>query len=90
MQSTLEHPAVTLDRFGCPRRTLRGDRNQCPACREFFNSSGAFGRHRVTLADSGRACLDLDQMRGKGYAINGAGYWVRMVREGVTVGAGEA
>ena len=64
------------------RRTLRGDRNQCAGCGEFFNSTFAFEKHRAgEHAGNGRRCLTPDQMREKGMDKNAADFWVGNPRE---------
>lgn len=63
------------------RRALSGDRNQCPECSEYFNSTGAFSKHRVgdyardANGRSMRRCLTPDEMTAKGMAQNDAGFW---------------
>jgi hypothetical protein len=60
--------------IGRPR--LRGDRCQCPTCREYFNSTYAFDRHRVGQFGLDRRCLTSAEMLSKGMAKNAAGFWV--------------
>jgi hypothetical protein len=55
---------------------LSGDRNQCPGCSEYFNSSRAFEKHRVGEHGHDRRCLTPTEMREKGMAKNAAGFWV--------------
>lgn len=55
---------------------VRGDRNQCPSCKELFNSSAAFEKHRTGAFGIDRRCLTVDEMRAKGMEVNAAGYWV--------------
>jgi hypothetical protein len=64
-------------------RRLTGDHNQCPTCREYFNSTAAFERHRAgsfenlkTGESAMRYCLTVDQMREKGMTVNAGGWWV--------------
>ena len=47
---------------GIPRRKLRGDRNQCCACDEYFNSSSAFDQHRTGSFNGTRRCLTVVEM----------------------------
>lgn len=54
---------------------LRGDRNQCPTCSEYFNSTAAFEKHRTGLF-SARRCLSIEEMDVKGMSKNDAGFWV--------------
>lgn len=57
---------------------LSGDRNQCPTCEEYFNSTAAFEKHRVgDYAPKGvRRCLSVEEMQAKKMAKNAAGFWV--------------
>lgn len=69
-----------------PGITLRGDRNECPACGLLFNSTAAFDKHRV--GDIGmhnsktpnpygpvRRCMTVAEMQERGMAVSN-GYWV--------------
>lgn len=64
------------------RRRLTGDRNQCPTCGEFFNSTTAFDAHRTgpfggaNGRPARRRCLSADEMRAKGMTVNTAGFWI--------------
>lgn len=63
---------------------LTGNRNQCPTCREFFNSNGAFDKHRTgafgkASGPSQRRCLKPDEMRAIGMTKNDAGFWIGSV-----------
>lgn len=56
---------------------LTGDRNQCPTCNEFFNSTAAFVKHRAgRVATPERRCLTPDEMTAAGMAKNTADFWV--------------
>ena len=55
---------------------LTGDRNQCQGCKEYFNSTSAFDKHRTGQHGDDRRCLDADEMLSKGMAKNTAGFWV--------------
>ena len=61
---------------GIPRRKLRGDRNQCCACDEYFNSSGAFDQHRTGLFDDTRRCLTVVEMRAKNFSKTKDDFWL--------------
>ena len=64
-------------------------KNQCALCFLDFASSRAFDKHKVgvhayTFAEgmrlsppreNGRRCLDVDEMRGKGFVQNAYGRW---------------
>jgi hypothetical protein len=57
--------------------TLRGQHGQCAACREYFNSTYAFDKHRVgRYTPMERRCLSPDEMRAKGMVVNSTGFWV--------------
>ena len=56
---------------------LRGDHCQCTVCKQFFNSTYAFDKHR-TGDWLERRCLDVDQMKAKGMDTNRNGWWVSM------------
>lgn len=56
---------------------LTGARCQCPACHEYFNSTGMFDRHRIGSYADDRRCLSPDEMQAKGYLKNSAGFWIR-------------
>lgn len=52
-----------------------GDRNQCPTCHQYFNSTRAFDKHRV--GDHGRRrCMTTEEMLAKKMRLNAAGFWV--------------
>ena len=55
---------------------LSGDRNQCQGCKEFFNSSAAFDKHRTGEHGKDRRCRSVPEMAAKGMARNAAGFWV--------------
>lgn len=71
------------------KRELKGDRNQCPSCSEFFNSVVAFEKHRKpskwftgikpTLARTlgyPHRCLTPTEMKSGGMEKNNFDYWV--------------
>lgn len=55
---------------------LRGDRNQCPTCNEFFNSTLAFEKHRTGKFGIDRRCRTVGEMEIKGMSKNDAGFWI--------------
>jgi len=61
-------------------RTLRGDRNLCRACNEYFNSTFAFDKHRTGKHGVDRRCLTVDEMRAKGMSKNSADFWISQAR----------
>lgn len=56
----------------CPHNA---DRNMCPSCGEFFNSTAAFDKHRID-APEGRRCMDATEMLAKGMSKKETGHWV--------------
>ena len=60
---------------------LRGFRNQCPTCSEYFNSNYVFDKHRVGKAGSlNRRCRTREEMLQKGWSLNSHGFWVSSVK----------
>lgn len=69
---------------------LTGNRCQCSACGERFNSVSVFDRHRVGYFDSAehrgaRRCLHHREMLARGWSLNAAGSWIERRREAATV-----
>jgi hypothetical protein len=59
-----------------PRDT---DRCRCMSCGLYFNSTYAFGEHRVGgWEEDGthRRCLTLEELRGRGWQQQPAGHWL--------------
>jgi hypothetical protein len=54
---------------------LNGDRNQCQGCKEYFNSTHAFDKHRDGDHGVNRRCLSADEMTAKGMFIAADGFW---------------
>jgi hypothetical protein len=62
--------------------TLTGNRCQCSACGEYFNSSTAFDRHRVgSFQHRTRRCLSIPEMTARGFCKNPAGFWMTESRK---------
>jgi hypothetical protein len=61
---------------GILRRSLRGDRNQCPTCQEYFNSSTAFDQHRTGPFDDTRRCLTVAEMQVKNFGKTNDDFWL--------------
>ena len=61
-------------------KNLGEKRCQCPACGQFFNRVSTFDKHRVGAYDGNRRCLSPDEMSGKGWALNSAGFWITAPR----------
>lgn len=55
---------------------LRGDKNQCQGCTEFFNSTYAFDKHRTGPHGVDRRCLTTTEMEDKGMIKRENGFWV--------------
>lgn len=62
---------------------LVGNRCQCRACGEYFNSVSSFDRHRAgdwQNRGSNRRCRAPDELIAKGWSKNTAGYWIEKAR----------
>jgi hypothetical protein len=71
------------------------DVSVCCACGQDFNSVGLFDRHRVGRhaysfaeglnmdppREDGRRCLDIAEMAGAGWRLNGRGRWIDPARD---------
>jgi hypothetical protein len=55
---------------------LSGDRNQCQGCKEYFNSTFAFDKHRTGDFGKDRRCMTAEEMQARGMVKNAAGFWV--------------
>jgi hypothetical protein len=55
---------------------LTGDRNQCGACRQYFNSTNAFDKHRTGEFNGNRTCLSTDEMLARGFGKTSDGFWL--------------
>ncbi len=67
---------------------LRGNRCECTACLQPFNSTSTFDRHRVGAFEcpdspGARRCLSPSEMAAKGWLHNPAGFWIRAARPAV-------
>ncbi len=61
------------------RRKLRGDRNQCAACLEYFNSCNAFDQHRTGLFNGNRRCLTVVEMQAMNFGTTKDNFWLCQV-----------
>lgn len=61
-------------------KLLSGDRNQCQACKEYFNSVKAFERHRMGKYGVDRRCRTPAEMMERGYSLNKDGFWITSKR----------
>jgi hypothetical protein len=57
-------------------KILKGNHNQCQGCKEYFNSTGAFDKHRTGKHGVDRRCMTTEEMIAKGFSLNAAGYWI--------------
>lgn len=57
-------------------KLLKGDRNQCSGCKEYFNSNGAFEKHRTGKFGVDRRCRTPDEMLAMGFSLNAKGFWI--------------
>lgn len=58
-------------------KILKGNRNQCTGCGEYFNSVGAFEAHRTGKYGVNRRCRTPDEMREIGMILRPDGFWIR-------------
>ena len=64
------------------KKVLRGSRNQCPSCSRYFNSNGAFDKHRTGHHGVDRRCMSTDEMEAAGMFIRPDGFWVGSAMKG--------
>jgi hypothetical protein len=56
---------------------LTGDRCQCAACHQYFNSVRSFDQHRIgRFSPPLRRCFTPDQMTASGMRRNASGFWL--------------
>ena len=55
---------------------LRGQKNQCQGCKEYFNSNTAFEMHRTGRHGIDRRCMTTDEMTAKGMSLNAQSFWI--------------
>jgi hypothetical protein len=58
---------------------LGSQRNQCQGCKQYFNSTGAFDKHRTGKHGVNRRCMTPEEMTAKGMSINKDGFWITEV-----------
>ena len=56
-------------------KKLNGDRNQCQGCKEYFNSTHAFDKHRTGEHGKSRRCLSSEEMALNGMFLGPDGFW---------------
>jgi NAD-dependent SIR2 family protein deacetylase len=57
-------------------KLLKGNRNQCQTCKEYFNSNTPFDKHRTGEHGVNRRCRTPDEMLALGMSLNADGFWV--------------
>ena len=57
-------------------KKLTGNRNQCSGCNQYFNSNGAFEKHRIGHHGVDRRCMTPDEMIKAGMVIREDGFWI--------------
>jgi len=57
-------------------KLLKGDKNQCQGCKEYFNSIKAFDMHRTGKHGVDRRCMTVDEMTEKGMSLNASEFWI--------------
>jgi hypothetical protein len=60
---------------------LGSSRNQCGACREYFNSNRMFEKHRTGVFGVDRRCLNEQEMLDKKMLKNPAGFWIGSIMD---------
>jgi hypothetical protein len=78
VQTTSIHPQPDAANH-VRKPSLSGDRNRCPTCHEYFNSSKAFDQHRVGKFNGRRRCLTVGEMETKNFRKTGDGFWLSPV-----------
>lgn len=63
-------------------KILRGSRNQCPTCHDYFNSNFVFDKHRIGKPDGlNRRCRTPEEMLQLGMSLNKDGFWISETKE---------
>lgn len=57
------------------KKQLNGNRNQCPTCKKYFNSNGAFDKHRTGQHGVDRRCMTTEEMIDEGMILGGDDFW---------------
>jgi hypothetical protein len=57
-------------------KPLNGDHNQCTGCGRYFNSTGAFDKHRTGKYGVDRRCKTEEEMIASGMSLNSNGFWI--------------
>lgn len=64
------------------KKVLRGNRNQCSGCKQYFNSNGAFDKHRTGRHGINRRCRTPEEMREIGMILRPDGFWIASAMKG--------
>lgn len=67
-------------------KLLRGDKNQCPGCGEYFNSTGAFEKHRTGKFGVDRRCKTPEEMTAAGMVKKADGFWIGSLKPKLNYG----
>lgn len=62
---------------------LTGNRCECGSCKQRFNSTSAFDRHRAGEYGVNRYCREPGEMRALGMSLNDGGFWIERPRKDV-------
>ena len=79
-----------------PARKLGDSRCQCSGCGEYFNSDGAFDKHRVGQFNlpktdpNRRRCMSVPEMLAAGMALNADKWWITKPYDGPVHTSGDA
>lgn len=57
-------------------KILKGNRNQCQGCKEYFNSIGSFEKHRTGEHGTNRRCRTSEEMTSLKMSLNTQGFWI--------------
>lgn len=75
-----EAPANSTAPADVPHPRLTGNRCQCAACGQRFNSLSAFDAHRRGRHGPERRCLTAEDLTARGWLVNAAGFWITRTR----------
>lgn len=62
------------------KASLTGNRCECGACHQRFNSVSAFDLHRIGIAGVDRHCREPGEMLAIGMSRNDLGFWIERRR----------
>lgn len=82
---------ILLENTG-PQGRLTGARCRCSVCGKRFNSVSAFDRHRYGGYGNwgrDRLCRTWQELRARGWVVNGAGYWIERPRRDCAAGSND-